>query len=177
MAPPRRADDAPDAAPPEGGPASGWLGGVQTLVLSVVSLVGDGLELLSLELQRGLHLLERLLWLLLVAGAALMGAWLFFWAGLALMLVDAGMTWPLACAAVVLANAAVLALCLSQARLLRSLFTLDALRRPLAPFGRPEGDPPGGSSPPDGLPRRPPPTPPPAPPSAAGQDAGRETGP
>lgn len=111
------------------GPPSGWLGGVQTLVLSFVGLLGDGLELLSLELQRGLRLLERFLWLLLLGVAALFTAWLFFWIGLAVVLTDAGMMWPLACAVVVLGNAGVLAMCLSQARLLRPLFSLPALRR------------------------------------------------
>lgn len=113
------------------GPPSGWLGGVQTLVLSFVGLLGDGLELLSLELQRGLRLLERLLWLFLLGVAALFTAWLFFWIGLAVVLTDAGMMWPLACAVVVLGNAGVLAMCLSQARLLRPMFALPALRRQL----------------------------------------------
>lgn len=115
--------------PPDEGPPSGWLGGVQTLVLSFVGLLGDGLELLSLELQRGLRLLERLLWLLMLGVAALLTAWLFFWIGLAVVLTDAGMMWPLACAIVVLGNAGVLAMCLSQARLLRPLFAMPALRR------------------------------------------------
>ncbi|MEO3714191.1 hypothetical protein [Roseateles flavus] len=116
-------------SPPDEGPPSGWLGGVQTLVLSFVGLLGDGLELLSLELQRGLRLLERLLWLMLLGAAALFTAWLFFWIGLAVVLTDAGMMWPLACAIVVLGNAGVLAMCLSQARLLRPMFAMPALRR------------------------------------------------
>jgi len=123
-----------DSAHDEGQP-SGWLGGVQTLVLSFVGLLGDGLELLSLELHRGLRLLERLLWLLLLGGAALLTAWLFFWIGLAVVLTDAGMMWPLACAIVVLGNASVLAMCLSQARLLRSMFSLPALRRQMGLAG------------------------------------------
>ncbi|HLO94052.1 MAG TPA: hypothetical protein VK195_07025 [Burkholderiaceae bacterium] len=121
------------------GPPSGWLGGVQTLVLSFVGLLGDGLELLSLELQRGWRLLERLLWLLLLAAAALLTAWLFFWIGLAVVLTDAGMVWPLACAIVVLGNAGVLAMCLSQARQLRPMFSLPALRRQMG-LGAEEGE-------------------------------------
>lgn len=118
-------------SPADEGPASGWMGGVQTLVLSVIGLLGDGLELLSLELRRGLRLLERLLWLLVLGSAALLTAWLFFWAGLALVLADAGMMWPLACAVVALANAGVLALCLSYGRLLRPQFSLPAVSRQL----------------------------------------------
>lgn len=130
-----------DAAPPSGSgpdeaPASagtGWLGGLQTLVVSVLGLLGDGLELLSLELQRAWQVLQRLLWLLLLAWAALLTAWLAFWVGLAVVLAEAGLSVPLACAVVVLANAGVLALCLSQARLLRSLLTWESLRRQLVP--------------------------------------------
>lgn len=124
--------------PYDDGPPSGWLGGVQTLALTFMALLGDGLELLSLELQRGLRLLERLLWLFLLGVAALFTAWLFFWIGLALVLTDAGMMWPLACAIVVLGNAGVLGLCLSQARLLRPMFALPALRRQMG-LGAEEG--------------------------------------
>ncbi|MBB2487644.1 hypothetical protein H5407_20605 [Mitsuaria sp. WAJ17] len=124
----RDSQDSRDSGPDDG-PPSGWLGGVQTLVLSFVGLLGDGLELLSLELQRGLRLFERLLWLLLLGASALLTAWLFFWIGLAVVLTDAGMMWPLACAIVVLGNVGVLAVCLSQARLLRPMFALPALRR------------------------------------------------
>ena len=129
---PAPASARPDASAGGGAaPASGWLGGLQTLFLSVLGLVGDGLELLSLELQRAWQVLERLFWLLVAAWAALLTAWVFFWVGLALVLAEAGLSAPLACALVVLANAGVLALCLAQARLLRALLTWESLRRQL----------------------------------------------
>lgn len=131
QAPPSGQAQAPHDASAPG--ESGWLGGLQTLVLSVLGLLGDGLELLSLELQRAWQVMERLLWLTLLAWAALLTAWLSFWAGLAVVLTEAGLSVPLACAVVVLANAGVLALCLSQARLLRSLLTWESLRRQLVP--------------------------------------------
>ncbi len=128
-------------SPADEGLSSGWMAGAQTLVLSLLSLLGDGLELLSLEMQRGLRLLERMLWLLVLGCAALMTAWLFFWAGLAVVLANAGMVWPLACAVVALANAGVLALCLSYSRLLRPLFSLPATRRQLGlPSSQPQAE-------------------------------------
>lgn len=136
----------PDDAPASGG--TGWLGGLQTLVISVLGLLGDGLELLSLELQRAWQVLERLLWLLLLAWAALLTAWLSFWVGLAVVLAEGGLSVPLACAVVVLANAGVLALCLSQARLLRAMLTWESLRRQLVPE-------PGSATPDERPPRRP----------------------
>ncbi len=153
---PPAGDSAPRA---DEGQSAGWMAGAQTLLLNLLDWLGDGLELLSLEVQRGLRQLERLLWLLLLSCAALMTAWLFFWVGLALVLADAGMAWPLACAVVALANAGVLALCLSYSRLLRPLFALPATRRQLglwrdaaesaAPPPPPQGDlaAPGGSAP------------------------------
>lgn len=138
MRPPEGETDAAPASPagPEEAPGpadAGWLGGLQTLLVSVLGLLGDGLELLSLELQRAWQVMERLLWLLLLGWAALLTAWLSFWVGLAVVLAEAGLSVPLACAVIVLANAGVLALCLSQARLLRSLLTWDSLRRQLVP--------------------------------------------
>lgn len=129
----------------EEGLSSGWMAGAHTLVLSLLGLLGDGLELLSLEMQRGLRLLERMLWLLVLGCAALVTAWLFFWAGLAVVLANAGMVWPLACAVVALANAGVLALCLSYSRMLRPLFSLPATRRQLGlPTSTPQPQADGG---------------------------------
>ncbi|MCH7344737.1 hypothetical protein LZ017_15255 [Pelomonas sp. CA6] len=129
-APPPAPPGEADASPPLD-TAAGWLGGLQALLAHVLGLLGDGLDLLSLELQRALRVLERLLWLALLGGVAFATAWLFFWAGLASVLFDVGMPLSLACALIVFANAALLTWALGHARLLKPLLALPATRRQL----------------------------------------------
>jgi hypothetical protein len=111
-------------------------------------LVSDRVQLLALELQRAGLALAQIIALTTAAAILASTAWLALWTGAAFALVQAGLTWGWALAAVSLLNLGAAALAMWRARaLLRWLalpatfrhLTLPAAPEPPAP-GRPEDE-------------------------------------
>jgi uncharacterized membrane protein YqjE len=109
----------------------------QSILHELPSLIGDRVELLSLELQRASQALVKIT--VLATGAAILAltAWLALWGVLAGVLI--ALDWPpaAACAIVVVINAAAAAWLVLRARSLLKLIGLPATRRHLL-FGRRE---------------------------------------
>ena len=105
----------------------------QSILRELPALLGDRVELLSLELQRAGNALVKLT--ILAAGAAILAltAWLALWSTLVGVLIALG--WPAAGAhaMVVLVNAVAAAWALWRARGLFKLLGLPATRRHLLP--------------------------------------------
>ncbi|HSW25189.1 MAG TPA: phage holin family protein [Burkholderiaceae bacterium] len=132
------------ASPGRRGPGDSLLDSARAIVRELPALVGDRVELLSLELERAGRALVRAT--LLAASAAILAltAWLAVWGVVVGALVALGWPAALAHALVVLLNAAAAALALWRARALLRLLGLPATRRHLM-LGLP--DPPADASP------------------------------
>lgn len=139
------ADLRSERAPPgQHGPGDSLLESARAIVRELPALVGDRVELLSLELERAGRALVKVT--VLMAGAAILAltAWLAVWGVVVGALVALGWPAALAHALVVLLNAAAAALALWRARALLRLLGLPATRRHLM-LGLP--DPPADPSP------------------------------
>ena len=111
-----------------------WVRTFQDVMAMLPGLVGDRLELLALELQRAGRAIVHVM--ALVVATAILGttAWLALCAGLGLMLVTMGLSWPLALLAVLLVNLALAWAAVTRARRLLVNLGLPATRRHLV-FG------------------------------------------
>jgi uncharacterized membrane protein YqjE len=132
------------AAPPARGGSESLFDLAQSILHELPALLGDRVELLSLELQRAGNALVKLTVLAAVAAIFALTAWLALWGTLVGLLIALG--WPAvgAYATVVLVNAAAAAWALQRARGLFKLLGLPATRRHL-PLGSHE--PPMGAVP------------------------------
>ncbi|HSW27192.1 MAG TPA: phage holin family protein [Burkholderiaceae bacterium] len=137
------------ASPGLRGPGDSLLESARAILRELPALVGDRVELLSLELERAGRALVKAT--LLAAGAAILAltAWLAVWGVVVGALVALGWPEALAHALVVLLNAAAAALALWRARTLLRLLGLPATRRHLM-LGLP--DPQAEASPREELP-------------------------
>jgi uncharacterized membrane protein YqjE len=127
-----------EGAPPgPRGAGDSLLDSVRSIVRELPALVGDRIELLSLELQRAGRALVKVT--MLAAGAAILAltAWLALWGVVVAGLMALDWPAPAAYALVVLLNAAAAAWALWRARALLSLLGLPATRRHLM-FGLPD---------------------------------------
>lgn len=97
-------------------------------------LVGDRLELLSLELQRAGRSVVQIMALVLATAILGTTAWLALCSGLGLALVASGLSWPLALLAVLLVNLVLAWAAVSRARRLLASLDLPVTRRHLV-FG------------------------------------------
>lgn len=147
---------------------AGWLDALQSIWQDLPGLVGDRVELLSLELQRAGQALAQIVALLVAAAILGVTAWLALWAGIAVGMVELGLHWALALSVVLALNAGVAWLATSRLRRLLPLLRLPATRRHLTPGlptspNHPPAPPPpagGGATPSPPLPSHPPgPTP------------------
>lgn len=130
----RARNSPPAAAQPE------LLAMLQSVWRDLPGLVGDRIDLLSLELQRAGRALAQIVALLVAAAILGVTAWLALWAGIGVGLVELGLHWLLALLLVLLLNGAVAALALARLRRLLPLLRLPATRRHLVPGQG--GDPP-----------------------------------
>ena len=121
----------------------------RAIVRELPALVGDRVELLSLELERAGRALVKATVLAAAAAILALTAWLAVWGVVVGALVALGWPAALAHALVVLLNAAAAALALWRARALLRLLGLPATRRHLM-LGLP--DPPADASPREELP-------------------------
>lgn len=110
--------------------------GVQRLLQDAAGAVSARVHLLALELRRARDVLPRIIALLVLAAVVALTAWLAFWAGLAMVLVDAG--WPPAwtLAAIVAVNALLAGLLAWRAVAMVPLLALPATLHHLT-VGRP----------------------------------------
>lgn len=118
------------APPPDGAPQSLFVL-ARAILRELPALVGERVELLSLELQRAGAALARLLALAAAAAIFALTAWLALWGVLVGLLLSLGAHWALASAVVLLINAVAAAWALWRARSLASLLGLPATRRHL----------------------------------------------
>lgn len=109
----------------------GWFESLQALLKDLPGLVGDRVELLSLELQRAGRALAQIV--ALVVAAAILGvtAWLVLWAGLVGVMVAAGLSLALALVVAFVLNLLAVWLALRRLKRLLPLLKLPATRRHL----------------------------------------------
>lgn len=111
----------------------GFVDTLQSIWRELPGLVGDRVELLSLELQRAGRALAQIVALLVAAAILGVTAWLALWAGIAVGLVELGLHWSLSLLLVLALNAGVAWLAIVRLRLLLPLLGLPATRRHLTP--------------------------------------------
>lgn len=143
------ADQAADVAPdPDSTTApdndrmtqQGWLESLQSIWRELAGLVGDRVDLLSLELQRAGRALAQIVALLVSAAILGVTAWLALWAGIAVGLVELGLHWSLSLLVVLMLNTGVALLAVARLRRLLPRLGLPATRRHLTPARSSEPD-------------------------------------
>jgi uncharacterized membrane protein YqjE len=126
------ADNASErAAPAARGAADSLFETVRTIARELPALVGDRVELLSLELQRAGGALARIAALAAAAAIFALTAWLAMWGVLVGLMIATGLHWAAAHAVALLINLAAAAWALWRARSLVELLGLPATRRHL----------------------------------------------
>lgn len=103
----------------------------RSIVRELPALVGDRVELLSLELQRAGNALAKAAVLAVAAAIFALTAWLALWGVLVGLLIAMGWHWAQACAMAALINGAAAAWLLWRARSLLAMLGLPATRRHL----------------------------------------------
>lgn len=121
---------APGAAPPPP-PPQGWLDALQSVLRELPGLVGDRVELLSLELVRAGRALAQILMLVVAAAVLAVTGWLALWAGVTVALLETGLHWAAALAVVLALNLVAALLALRRIRRLVPLLRLPRTRRHL----------------------------------------------
>ncbi|MBK1686402.1 phage holin family protein [Rubrivivax gelatinosus] len=121
---------APGAAAPAP-PPQGWLDTLQSVLQELPGLVSDRVELFSLELVRAGRALAQILMLVVAAAVLAVTAWLALWAGITVALLEAGLHWAAALAAVLALNLVAALLALRRIRRLVPLLRLPRTRRHL----------------------------------------------
>ncbi len=106
---------------------------VRSVLHEVPGLIGDRVELFSLELHRAGLALVKVLAMTVVAAILGVTAWLAAWSVLVGLLVAAGWHWAAANGLVVLVNIAAAAWAVQRARKLMKLLSLPATRQHLTP--------------------------------------------
>lgn len=131
--------DTPGADPGAAAPAS-LLDQVHALWRELPGLVSDRVELLSLELQRAAQALLQIVALTVAVAILGVTAWLMLWAAAVHLLVQAGMSPPLALLLAIALNGLAIALALLRVRRLLPRLKLPATRRHLmiSPDPRPQ---------------------------------------
>jgi uncharacterized membrane protein YqjE len=122
-------DDPVDGA--QRAPTASLIDLVDTMLRELPALVGDRVELFSLEMQRAGAALARIVALSAAALLLAFTAWLALWAMIVAMLLALGWHWASAQAVALLVNAAAAAWMLLRARALLHLLSLPATRRHL----------------------------------------------
>lgn len=128
---------APEPAPPGARSTAApepLLASLAALARELPGLLGERLELLTLELQRARLALVQML--ALIVAAALLGvtAWLALWGVIAGLLIELGWHWAAALAAIMLLNVAAAWIALARVRALAPQLGLPATRRHLGFF-------------------------------------------
>jgi uncharacterized membrane protein YqjE len=121
---------APGAAPPPP-PPQGWLDALQSVLQELPGLVGDRVELLSLELVRAGRALAQIMMLVVAAAVLAVTGWLALWAGVTVALLETGLHWAAALAVVLALNLVAALLALRRIRRLVPLLRLPRTRRHL----------------------------------------------
>lgn len=111
-------------------------GGVQRLLQEAAGAVSARVQLLALELRRARDVLPKIIALLALAAVVALTAWLAFWAGLAMVLVDAGWSPAWTLAGIVAVNALLAGLLAWRAVAMVPLLALPATLHHLT-VGRP----------------------------------------
>ncbi len=138
------ASDRPSHAPgSSAAPQPSWLASVQGLVQELPGLIGDRIELLSLELQRAGQVLAQIIALIVAAAILAVTAWLAMWAGVMVALISAGLHWAAASLIVLVINLCACWWAAARVRALAPLLNLPATRRHLT-----RSTPPTASKPP-----------------------------
>jgi len=94
-------------------------------------LIGDRVELLSLELQRAGQVLAQIVALIVAAAILAVTAWLALWGGVMLALIGAGLHWAGASLLVLVINLGACWWAVARVRALAPLLQLPATRRHL----------------------------------------------
>ena len=125
---------------PAAGPQEPLLQFARGLLRELPGLIGDRVELASLELRRAGEALVRITMLVVVAAILGVTAWLALWTVMVGLLVQLGLHPLAALALAAVANIVVAAWAVHRARALLRLLSLPATRRHLS-FGRPDAAP------------------------------------
>ncbi|HEY6511496.1 MAG TPA: phage holin family protein [Burkholderiaceae bacterium] len=118
-------------APPQGAAPDSLLDLARSILRELPALVGERVELLSLELQQAGAALARLVALAAAAAIFALTAWLALWGVVVGLLMALGAHWALAHAVALLINAAAAGWALVRARSMARLLGLPATRRHL----------------------------------------------
>lgn len=129
----------PTGPPPPDAPAggAGLMGQFQALWRALPGLVGDRIELLSLELQRAARALAQVVALLVMLTVLGVTTWLLVWAALVGLLIHLGLPSPVALLVAVIANLGVMLWAAWRIRRLLPSIALPATRRHLMPSPSP----------------------------------------
>lgn len=129
----------PSGTPPatEASGIGGLFAQLQSLWKALPGLVGDRVELFTLELQRASRALAQVVVLIVTVTVLGVTTWLLLWAAIVGLLVHFGLSPPVALLVAVLANAAVIAWAAARIRRLLPSIALPATRRHLMPSPSP----------------------------------------
>lgn len=131
------APSSPSPSPPSRGaetapPGEPLFASVKSLLHELPGLIGDRVELLSLELERAGRALAQIAMLIVASAVLAVTAWLALWLGVGLLLIELGLSSATVLLGLVVVHGIAIAVALHRARRLARLLSLPATRRHLA---------------------------------------------